>query len=122
MARSISSATICAPIWRASRSAMSSIGSGATKVISYPNADVLRDASDRFESEVVISLGAQGPDDAFAIEQEIERVSDVGHEDVGAHNSLDGAAFTRLDGDRQPAGIPGRREPQPVIPAVAENG
>src|SRR5690348_15211983 len=70
----------------------------------------------------VVSLGAQGPDNALAIEQEVERVSDADHEQGSARHCLDGATFTHIDGNGQAPGIPDRGEPQPVVPSIAENG
>jgi hypothetical protein len=70
----------------------------------------------------VVSPGAQSPDDALGIKQEIERISDVSHKYVGARYRLDGTALAHINRNRQPPGIPRRREPQPVVPAIPEHG
>src|SRR5215813_13758423 len=67
------------------------------------------------------SFRAQSPADALAVQQEIERVSDIGHEYIGARHRLDGATLAHINGNREAAGIPDRFQPQSVVPSIAEN-
>ena len=67
------------------------------------------------------SFRAQSPDDALAVQQEIERVPDIGHEYIGARHRLDGTTLARIDGNREAPGIPDRCQPQSIVPAIAEN-
>ena len=59
---------------------------------------------------------AQSPDDALAVQQEIERVPDIGHEYIGARHRLDGTTLARIDGNREAPGIPDRCQPQSFLP------
>jgi len=62
------------------------------------------------------SFRAQSPDDALAVQQEIERVPDIGHEYIGARHRLDGTTLARIDGNREAPGIPDRCQPQSFLP------
>src|SRR5215469_7660860 len=59
----------------------------------------------------VISSGAQSPDHALGVEQQIKRVADTGDEYAGAHHRLDGTTLAHVNCDRQASGIPDRRQP-----------
>src|SRR6185437_1631574 len=68
----------------------------------------------------VVALRPQSPDNALAIQQEIERVANADHKEVGARHRLDGATFAHVNRNCEATGVTDRGKAQWVVPSISE--